>query len=77
MNSQVKSFKSIDLGRRVVKAYLWEIIIHKDQIFIQHQLDRQDLVNALKEIAAVKPEEEANLITEILEKYFTGQNNLN
>jgi hypothetical protein len=77
MNNQGKTFKSISLGKKEVRAYLWDIVFYKGQISIEHQLDKQDLVQALKEIAATKPEEEAQMIKEVLEKYFSEEKSLN
>jgi hypothetical protein len=77
MNDKGKTFKSISLGKKEVRAYLWDIIFYKDQISIEHMLDKQDLVQALKEIAATKPEEEAQMIKEVLEKYFPEAKSLN
>jgi len=77
MTEEKKSFISIRVNKKEIKAYLHEIIFQENGAIIRSEIDRQSLIQALKEAADGQPEENRRVILEFVEKQERELKNLN
>jgi hypothetical protein len=77
MTEEKKTFTAVRIGRKEIKAYLHEIIFQDNGAIIRSEIDRQSLIQALKEAADGQPEEKRRMILEFVEKQEQELKNLN
>jgi hypothetical protein len=77
MTEEKKSFISIRVNKKEIKAYLHEIIFQENGAIIRSEIDRQSLIQALKEAADGQPEEKRRMILDFVEKQERELKNLN
>jgi hypothetical protein len=77
MTEEKKSFISIRVNKKEIKAYLHEIIFQDNGAIIRSEIDRQSLIQALKEAADGQTEEKRRMILDFVEKQERELKSLN